>query len=141
MTKEKLKVNVQKVISPNLVAAVNFTDFCKNANLEQIKKALKFYNKPFKVEKVLEYFANWTIVYDDSQWRNGKILTNKHSIEPWETTITINDDNEYMFDDCVNCWNYLPRTFSEFISDVLRYEDFDLLLSEKGRSEIYGDNK
>jgi hypothetical protein len=121
-----------------LLPAVNFTDFCKKTNLEQIKKALKFYNEPFKVEKVLEYFANWTIVYDDSQWKNGKILTNKHSTENWETIMTINDDAEYMFADNENCWQYLPKTFSEFISDVLRYEDFDLLLSEKGRSKIYG---
>lgn len=123
-----------------LLPAVNFTDFCKKADLEQIKKAIIFYNEPFTAEKVLDYFANWTIVYDDSQYRHGKILTNKHSTESWQTTITINDDAEYMFADDDN-WQYLPKTFSEFISDVLRYQDFDLLLSENGRNKIYGQKK
>jgi len=131
--KSKKKDNISKPFP-----AVNFTDFCKDANLKQIKKALKFYNKPFKAEKVLEYFSNWKIIYDDSKWKNGKILTNKHSTENWKTTMIINDDAEYMFADNENCWQYVPRTFSEFISDVLRYEDFDLILSEKGRSKIYG---
>lgn len=121
-----------------LLPAVNFTEFCKTDDLEQIKKALKFYNEKFNVEKVLTYFVNWKIVYDDSQYRNGKILINKHSTEKWETTITINDDAEYMFANNENCWQYLPKTLSEFISDVLRYEDFDLLLSETGYSKIYG---
>lgn len=121
-----------------LLAAVNFTDFCNEANLEQIKKALEFYNEKFKPEKVLEYFINWEIIYDDSFYRNGIILKNKHSNGKWETIITINDNAEYMFADNKNCWQYLPKTFSEFISDVLRNEDFDLLLSEVGRSKIYG---
>lgn len=121
-----------------LLSAVNFTDFCKDANLEQIKKALDFYNEKFNAEKVLEYFINWEIIYDDSFYRNGKILKNKHSNGKWETTMTINDNAEYMFADNQNCWQYLPKTFSEFISDVLRYEDFDLLLSEVGHSKIYG---
>ena len=121
-----------------LLAAVNFTDFCREANLEQIKKALEFYNEKFKPEKVLKYFVNWEIIYDDNFYKNGKILKNKHSNGKWETTMTINDNAEYMFADNQNCWQYLPKTFSEFISDVLRYEDFDLLLSEEGRSKIYG---
>jgi hypothetical protein len=118
--------------------AVNFTDFCKKANLYQIKKALKFYNEPFKVEKVSEYFLNWQLKHDDTCYKNGKILINKHSNGIWETKITINDYFEYMFADSVACWQYLPKTFSEFISDVLRYEDFDLILSEKARIKIYG---
>jgi hypothetical protein len=139
MTKEKLKLKGQKAILPNpVLPAVNFTDFCRKANSEQIKKALKFYNEAFKVEKVLEYFLNWELKHDDSQYKHGKILTNKHSNGKWQTTMTINDDAEYTFAEQENCWQYIPKTFSEFISDVLRYEDFDLLLSEKGRSKIYG---
>ena len=118
--------------------AVNFTDFCKKANLKQIKEALKFYDKPFKAEDVLIYFANWSIVYDDSTYRHGKILTNKHSNGEWKTKITINDDAEYMFAENDTCWQDVPKTFSEFISDILRYEDFDLLLSGKSHDEIYG---
>jgi hypothetical protein len=121
-----------------LLAAVNFTDFCKDANLDQIKKALEFYNEKFKPEKVLEYFANWNIIYDSSFYNDGKILINRHSNGKYETLITINDNAEYMFADNKNCWQNLPKTFSEFISDILRYEDFELLLSEKGCSKIYG---
>lgn len=122
----------------NKLAAVNFTDFCKDASFEQIKKALEFYNEKFIPEKVLEYFDNWIIVYDNSKYRNGKILTNKHSTESWKTIMTINDNAEYMFADNTNCWQYLPKTFSEFISDILRYEDFDLILSDIGWNKIYG---
>jgi hypothetical protein len=121
----------------NKKQARNFTDFCKDASLKQIKKALEFYNEKFVIEKVLVYFDNWSLVQDDSIYKNGKILINKHSTEKWTTTITINDDAEYMFDDQKNCWQALPETFSEFISDVLRYEDFDLILSKEGLSKIY----
>lgn len=121
-----------------MVEAVNFTDFCRTANLEQIKKALEFYNERFKVEKVLEYFENWTLKEDDKKYRNGKILTNKHSNGIWETTITINDNFIYTFAGQEHCWQYLPKNFSEFISDILRYEDFELILSKKGYKKIYG---
>jgi hypothetical protein len=135
MAKEKLKLKGEKEILPNpMLPAVNFTDFCKRANLAQIKKALRFYNEPFKAEKVLEYFANWTIVDGD----RGKILVNKHSNGEWETTMTFHDNVEYTFAEQEKGWQYVPKTFSEFISDVLRYEDFDLLLSEKGRRKVYG---
>ncbi len=76
--------------------------------------------------------------YDDSQYRKGKLLTNKHSTEDWSTTITINDDAEYMFADNTTCWQYVPKTISEFISDCLRYADIDLVLSEQGMVRIYG---
>lgn len=117
--------------------AINFTEFCKIADLEQIKKALKFYNEPFSAKKVLEYFLNWELIYDDSIYRKGKILTNNHTNGEWKTTITINDDAEYMFQGNTNCWQYVPETFSEFISDILRYEDFELILSEKAYNKIY----
>lgn len=120
------------------MTAVNFTDFCEDKTLEQNKRALHFYNRPFVAEEVLEYFINWEIIYDDSKYNNGKILKNKHSNGKWETIMTINDDFEYMFNNENNCWSYVPNTFSEFISDILRYEDFELLLSEKGIIEIYG---
>jgi hypothetical protein len=122
----------------NQTTVVNFTDFCKDKTLEEIKRALDFYNKSFVAEEIPEYFINWEISYDDSKYRNGKILKNKHSNGKWETSMIINDDFEYMFNDNDNCWSYVPNTFSEFISDILRYEDFDLLLSEKGRIAIYG---
>ena len=120
------------------VPAINFTDFCKDASLKEIKKALEFYNEKFVAELVLEYFKNWTIVYDESRFRNGKILTNRHSTEGYENSITINDNAEYMINGHEKSWQYLPRTFSEFISDILRHEDFDLLLSQKGIERIYG---
>ena len=122
----------------NKVKAVNFTTFCKNATLEQIKTALEFYNEKFEPEKVLKYFSNWKMVNDNSTYRNGKILTNKHSNGKWETTITINDNAEYVFGDNDSTWQYIPKTMSEFISDVLRYEDFDLILSDEGVKRIYG---
>lgn len=118
--------------------ALNFTEFCIGASLKEINYALGFYNEKFEPEKVLEYFLNWEIIPDNSIYRNGKVLVNKHSNGEWKTTITINDNVEYMFADNEKCWQHLPKTFSEFISDVLRYEDFDLLLSEKGRIRIYG---
>lgn len=117
--------------------ALNFTEFCMGRSLYEINYALGFYNEKFDPEKVLEYFLNWEIIRDVSFYRNGKILVNKHSNGEWKTTITINDNAEYMFAGNENCWQYLPKTFSEFISDVLRHEDFDLLLSEKGRIRIY----
>lgn len=120
-----------------LYPAVNFTDFCAKATFEQIQKALKFYNEPFRVEKVLEYFINWELKHDDSQYKNGKILINKHSNGKWETTMTINDNTEYTFAEQEKSWQYIPNTISEFISDVLRYQDFELILSEKGRDKIY----
>lgn len=119
------------------VPVVNFTEFCNKADLGQIKKALKFYNKPFKAKDVLKYFKNWTIVYDDSKYKNGVILTNKHSNGKWETSVIINDNAEYSVGDDGN-WQYVPITFSEFISDVLRYADFELILSKKGIEKIYG---
>jgi len=117
--------------------AVNFTNFCENASLEQIKKALTFYTKEFVVTEVLEYFLNWEIIYDDSKYKNGTILINNHSNGKRITEITINDDSEYMFGKNDRTWQRIPKTISEFISDVLRYEDFELLLSEKGYNEIY----
>lgn len=125
-------------VSNNVLPAVNFTEFCKESNLKQIQKALKFYNEEFNVEKVLKYFLNWELKHDDSQYRAGKILTNKHSNGKWKTTITINDNAEYTFAEQENCWQSIPTTFSEFISDVLRYQDFELLLSDEGRIKIYG---
>lgn len=120
-----------------IVPVVNFIDFCKSADFEQIKKAIIFYDEKFNAEKVLEYFENWSLVYDNTICRRGKILTNKHSTEHWSTTITINDDFEYLLGDASNTWSYVPKTFSEFISDVLRYEDFELLLTEKAQQLIY----
>ncbi len=134
---EKNREKKKKANKKQIVPAVNFTEFCRKANLGQIKYALMFYEEKFVAEKVLEYFDNWELKYDDSQYRKGKILINKHSTEKWKTTITINDDAEFMFADNTNCWQYIPKTMSEFISDCLRYEDIDLLLSEQGIIKIY----
>ncbi len=127
--------------------AINFTDFCKDANLQQIRTALLFYNKKFSPEIVLGYFLNWELNHDDSVYKNGKVLINKHSTEGWSTKMIINDDSEYAFvpmnsscSDGDGQWQYIPKTMSEFISDVLRYGDFDLLFSEKAIAEIYGGN-
>lgn len=118
--------------------AVNFTDFCTTCtDIVQVKKALEFYNEEFKPEKVIEYFANWEIFYDNSFYDRGKKLVNTHANGLWKTSITINDDYEYMFAAQTSCWNSLPETMSEFISDVLRYEDFELIFTQKAISKIY----
>lgn len=120
------------------IQAINFTDFCAAASdLAQIKKALEFYNEEFTPEKVVEYFSNWEIFYDNTFYDNGKKLVNTHSNGTWKTSMTINDGHEYVFGDETNGWNYLPKTMSEFISDILRYEDFELLLNEKSHFKIY----
>ncbi len=133
--KETPRAKIKKMLTP----AINFTDFCgqKDRTMAQIKHALDFYNEEFIAEMVPVYFANWDLRSDDSKYRNGKVLINTHSIEEWETTMSINDNAEYKFADEDNCWQYLPKTFSEFISDILRYEDFDLMLTENGRKRIY----
>ncbi len=121
---------------PENVPAVNFIDFCKCATSEQIQSVIGFYYEEFVPEKVPEYFKNWSLKYDDSKYKNGIILTNKHSTGGWKATITINDGSEYTFGDDNN-WQYLPKTFSEFISDGLRHEDFDLIFSEMGLTRLF----
>ena len=118
------------------IQVINFTAFCRKANLKQIRTALKFYNEKFEAEKVPEYFRNWKLSYDDSKYKRGKILVNKHSNGKWESAIVINDSSEYMFCEQENCWIRFPRTMSEFISDVLREEDFELLFSESGMRKL-----
>jgi hypothetical protein len=117
---------------------VNFTTLCENMNLKQIKKALKFYNKSFKPEKVLKYFKNWELIHDDSKYKNEIFLINYHSTGKWKTKLTINNNFEYTFEDNLNCWNYVPKTMSEFISDMLRYQDIDLIFSEKEFKKVHG---
>lgn len=82
--------------------AINFIDFCKKSTCEQIYKAIPFYSQKFSPEIVLNLFENWTIIYDDSVYRSGIILTNTHSNGKWKTTITINDNAEYTFADNMN---------------------------------------
>ncbi len=119
------------------IKAANFTTFCQNKTIDKIKNALRFYNRPFKAEEVPEFFLNWTLKYDDSIYRDGVLLTNKHSTEKWSCSIMINDDAEYCFgyskkEDRLSLqWQYTPKTLSEFISDCLRYGDIDLVLSQK----------
>jgi hypothetical protein len=118
--------------------AINFTEFCRESNnLEEIKNALNFYEEKFRPDVVPEYFENWSIYYDDTFYQRGTFLINKSS-GGWSTKITINDNYEYMFGDNVHCWQYLPKTISEFISDILRYGDFELILSEKAKNKIKG---
>lgn len=120
---------------------VNFTDFCEDATFEEIKRALKFYKQDFVVEDVPKYFTNWELGDEDTKYRNGNYrhgstLINYHS-EGWQSFITVYDNHEYVFENDDACY-YLPKTMSEFISDVLRQEDFELILSDIGRSAIYG---
>ena len=119
--------------------AVNFTDFCKKeSDIAKIKRALDFYMEEWEPEKVLEYFTGWALKHDDSKYRNDIILTNKHSNGKWSTKIWINDNAEYAVGENENCWQYTPKTMSEFISDVLRYKNFELILSEAAIKKIYG---
>lgn len=115
--------------------AINFTDFCKDADQEGVQRALRFYLEEFKPENVPLYFNNWTITEDDSQYKRGLILKNLNTDGGWFNRIDINDYAEYSFDECN--WEYLPKTISEFISDVLRHEDFELLLTDLAIEKIY----
>jgi len=121
--------------------AINFTDFCKDSDLSTIKSALNFYLEEFTPEKVLLYFKNWTIGYDDDQYKNGKYLYCKNITHGWVTRIDINDNAEYTFDEMYNSWQYTPKTISEFISDVLRYEDFELIFNDLAIQKIYNNEK
>ena len=140
------------------VPAVNFTTFCKGKTLLEIVYALNFYNKnlvargplidtAFLAEKIPKYFKNWTLDEDDSIYKHGKILTNTHSNGEWITKIFINDNSDYTFcneDESPTenrGWQYVPETMSEFISDALRYDSCELLLSDKAIGEIYLGNK
>jgi hypothetical protein len=142
-TKEKvlLKKSNKKEI------AINFTDLCKNLKEEiaDIKRALDFYNEEFKPNKVLDYFKNWSLKYDNKRYRHGVILTNNNS-EGWKVKIWTNDKSEYTFCSGSNGtnkpeegqWINYPQTMSEFISDCLRYDDVELLFTKKAIEKIYG---
>jgi hypothetical protein len=109
--------------------AINFTEFYNsNNNPELIKNACDFYMSKFVPDLVPIYFVGWTFKKDDSKYKNGIVLTNKHP-KQWKSNIVINS-GEYSFDD--DNFQYTPATFSEFISDVLRNEDFYLEFSEVG---------
>jgi hypothetical protein len=113
--------------------AINFTEFYNsNNNPELIKNAYDFYISKFDPYLVPIYFVGWTLEKDDSKYKNGIVLTNKHPSQ-WETKLYINSC-EYSFDD--DNFQYTPATFSEFISDVLRNEDFHLEFSEAGISKL-----
>lgn len=116
--------------------AINFTDFCIDADKEGVQRALRFYLEEFKPENVPIYFQNWTIVKDDRKYKRGLRLINQNTSGEWTSEIDINDYAEYSFDECTN-WEYLPKTISEFISDVLRHEDFELLLTDLAIDKIY----
>lgn len=116
--------------------AINFTEFCIDADKEGVQRALRFYLEEFKPENVPIYFQNWTITEDDSTYKRGLILENYNTDGGWTNQIDINDYCEYSFDERTN-WEYLPKTISEFISDVLRHEDFELLLTDLAIEKIY----
>lgn len=128
--------------------AVNFTTFCETANYKQIKQALNFYNEPFVIEKVPLYFKNWTLINDSTVHKNGKILTNHNIEKDWFTSMVIDDNYEYCFESTEDVyqtdsmrWNYLPPTFSDFISDCLRNGQIDLEFTEITVNKIYNDKR
>ncbi len=115
---------------------VDFINFCKNADdIEQIRNAIKFYDEPFNAKNVIKYFKNWEL--ELNKYKNEKILTNKHSNGEWESKIHIFNIVEYMLSDDDN-WLYVPKTMGEFISDVLRHEDFELIFKKKTYKMLYG---
>ena len=116
--------------------ALSLLEMCKNIkDVNQLQNIMAFYCKKFEPELILVYFKNWTIKKTD-EYKNGLILTNTHSTENWNTTMTFNDNSAYMFADNKKCWEYIPKTFSDFITDIQRYSDFDLIFSEKSISEL-----
>lgn len=117
--------------------AINFTDLCNDLmDIVQIKKSLEFYNEEFSMERVIEYFNNWTI--DDSRIEdNVRILI--HIQDEDITKIMLFEDeycSGYVFNNNEDSWQPIPKTISEFISDCIRH-DIDLILSEKGYNKIY----
>lgn len=116
--------------------ALNFTNFCETVNnLKQIKQALSFYNEPFDINKVPIYFKNFKNV--DSCFENIIIQDLNSGIDLNFNIngyyIVLNSDSEYILNE-----RYLPLTYSDFISDILRYEMVGLEFSEIAINKIYG---
>ncbi len=117
--------------------ALNFTNLCSDLiDVDQIKKSLEFYNEEFSIEKVIEYFDNWSI--DDTRIKdNVRILI--HEKDTNITKITLLEDeycSVYVFNNLEDFWQPIPKTISDFISDCIRQE-VDLTLSEKGYNKVY----
>ena len=115
--------------------ALRLLEILKNVKeRNQLEIIIDFYSKKFNPELVLQYFENWALEHTD-KYKNGIILTNTHSNHKWQTEMIINDNAEYSFANDDN-WQYIPETFADFISDILRDENFDLIFSEKSISEL-----
>ncbi len=111
------------------IKAEHFQDYCAHATPEQIKTALVFYNATFSAEKVRDIFRHWSIKKDSSIYKHGVYLTNINHELDCTTVMVINDNAEYTFNEGNDNWQYIPKTWGDFISDCLRYHDIELILS------------
>ncbi len=114
--------------------------------------ALPFYSGEFNPKDIPLYFQNWQVSTKATyatNYRNGLRLVNKHSNGKWSTKLYVNDNAVYCIVGGVGGsenpadskgWQYVPKTWSEFISDCLRYEDIDLLFTPKAVDIIFDGN-